>query len=201
MKKMNEWFKIAGFLLLLLLLTAEDCSNTVSVPSGEEQMSELFLDMENNFEKEQLKPEDLVAFENRALQMLSDLVDYINICADSSLSSEFRHQSRQMIKSFFINDSGVDSLLLEMKLVEDRKKGIILFNTSEPFQLKLESSEIIEKFVMQYDLTYSGKLKFNLSSNLSDLDPRENEIAIYLKKSKKKFGDKSMNVWGVFLGG
>jgi len=197
---MNEWFKIGAFVLLLFLLTAEDCSNRVSEPSQENQSSQLFLDLENKFEKEQLQPEELVAFEKRSIQMLADLIDYINIYADSGISKEFRLQTRQMIAEFFLNDSEVDSLFTTLNLVEDKKRNILLSNEGKPFQLKLDSCSLSENLSPQSNQIYLGRIEFNLSSNSSVLNSPGNAINVKLLKSPKQFGTDSMDVWGIFFG-
>lgn len=198
---MNKWLKIGAYLMLLLLLTAEDCADNVTEPSQEERQSMMYIEMENKFEKDQLAEEDLTAFENRSLQMLSDFIDYINIYADSSLIKDFRLQSRQMIDKFFLTVADRNSLFLKLNLVEDEKKGILLFRGTETFNLKLDAHIITGNLSQQTDFTYSGEIKFNVSSNIAEFKPQENNIVIHLKKSQKQFGENTMEVWGVFFGG
>ena len=194
---MNDWFKIGAFLILLVLLTAEDCSNSKVELSHEDRQSEMFNAIENDFEKANLEPDELKAFENRSLLMLSDLIDYLNIYADSSLTKEFRLQSRQMIESLFSSEEALVSFLEKMNLIEDTVKGILLFEGIEPIRFSLDSYSIAEDFTPEGEMAYTGELEFNLSSNNIDFSNQNTRLEIYLTKSEKQFGENSLEVWGV----
>jgi hypothetical protein len=197
---MNEWFKIGALLMLLVLLTAEDCSNSTVELSHEDRQAELFMAMENNFEKENLETDELKAFENRSLLMLSDLIDYMNIYSNSSLTKEFRLQSRQMIESLFSSEKALLSFLEKMNLIEDTEKGILLFEGNEPIYFNLNSYSIVEDLAPEGKLVYAGEIEFIVSSNNFDFGNQNHKLEIYLTKSEKQFGENSLEVWGVSFG-
>ena len=101
---MRLFTQILSFLLLLVLLTAEDCagpSESYKAEMKERQISEMYQSIENDFINDELSMKSLDAFEKRAIQKLKDISDYINIYADTSLSVQFRIQAGQMIKESF----------------------------------------------------------------------------------------------------
>ena len=97
---MRLFTQILSFLMLLVLLTAENCggpNESYKAELKEKQISDAYLNIENEFIKDELSTEDLNAFEIRAIQKLKDLSDYINIHADTSISVQFRKQAKQIM--------------------------------------------------------------------------------------------------------
>lgn len=197
---MKGLLNICSFLLLLLVLTAEDCSDRAIELTYEERQTAMFHDIENEFEKEQLRPEALEAFENRSLQMVTELVEYLNICADTSLSKEFRLQSKQMLMNLFQTAVEPETLLSEFNLFEDKEKGIIYAEGGSPVHFQLHSVSISESLTQQPDLSYSGNISFVLSSNIAEIQEQERLLEIRLLKTQKQFGENSAKVWDLSFG-
>jgi hypothetical protein len=197
---MKGLLKIGTFLLLLLLFTAEDCSDKAPELSFEERQTAMFHDIENEFEKEQLRPEALEAFEKRSLQMVTELIEYLNICADSSLSKEFRLQAKQMLMNLFQTEVELKMLLSEFNLFKDIENGIIYAEGGNCVHFQLHSFSISKSLTQQPDLSYSGNIKFKLSSNTEEIKQQERLLEIRLLKTQKQFSEKTKEVWGVFFG-
>ena len=88
--------------MLLVLLTAENCSNNNVADRNDQKLNSMFTNIENDFVNDELSEVALSAFEKRAIQKLKDISDYINIYADTSLSVQFRGQAKQMIEADFV---------------------------------------------------------------------------------------------------
>jgi hypothetical protein len=198
---MRGLLKIASFLLLLLLLTAEDCSDRAIEFTFEERQTAMFQNIENEFEKEELRPEALEAFENRSLQMVTELVDYLNISADSSLSKEFRLQAKDMLMNLFQTRDEFETLLSAFNLLEDKENEIINTEGVHSVHFQLRSVSISESLAQQQDFSYSGNIKFELSSNTAEIKQQERLLEIRLLKTQKQFGGNSVRVWDLYFGG
>lgn len=197
---MKQLIKILSFLMLMLLLTSEDCSDRGRETSVEERQMEIFKEIENNFEKEALEPKELRAFENRSLQMLEELADYLNIYADTSLLKEFRLQSKQMIYDLFTSQNELSSFLTHFQVKEDDENNILCSGSNKSLQFHLASASISENLTQQTDLTYSGSIEFVLAVSDSDLSSNKNKLEILLEKNQKQLGKETQEVWGVLLG-
>lgn len=197
---MKKWFKIGSFLLLFTLLTAEDCSYGTAELSYEERQTAMFNRIESEFEKEQLGEQDLKAFENRSLQMFSDLIDYVNVLADTSLSNEFRNQSQEMLSDLFVTENELDSFLGIYNLNKDENDSRINFKGGNPVTFKIISCAVFDHLSLQSDLSYSGSIKFNISANVPGFVWQENLLEIQLQKIPKQFGEETLEVWKVFFG-
>ncbi len=72
---MRVFFKIAIYLLLLMLLTAEDCGDSYSgAQQSELNEMKMFDELQGSFVSEELDAESLLALEKRAVQKLQELV-------------------------------------------------------------------------------------------------------------------------------
>jgi len=198
---MKSFLKIGSFLLLLVLLTAEDCSDKAVELTYEERQTAMFHEMENGFEKQQPGPEALEAFEERSLQMVTEMVDYLNIYADSSLTKEFRLQAKQMLNDLFIAKEEFDSFLFSFNLFEEKENGIIYAKNKNFIHFDIISSSISESLTQQSDTSYSGNISFVLSSNIEGIKPQNRKLEIRLQRTQKQFGKNSAKVWDLFFGG
>lgn len=197
---MKTWLKIGSFIILLFVLTAEDCSDAPTEFTYEERQRALFSGIENEFLKEQVGLEDLKAFEKRSLQMFTELIDYVNIYADTSLTEDFRKLSRQMVADLFISEEAFESFLTEFNLSENKQKSMLYFEGTKPLHLSILAHTISENLTQNTELSYSGSINFTLSSGITGLPSDEKFLEIQLQKSPKQFGINTIKVWKVHFG-
>ena len=196
---MKDMIKIGSFLLLLLLFTAEDCSDKATDLSYDERQTEMFQHIEYKFEKAQLQPTDLKAFEIRGQQMVSDLVDYMNIYADTSILKNFRLQAKQMIRELFTSDALLDSFFVQLNFVENYEQGTLFFK-EKPVKIQLQSAYLTESFTQQTDSSYSGSIQFGLYFPEEKFYRQNELLELQLVKKSKQFGENSVIVWELFFG-
>ncbi len=205
---MKQLLKIGSFLLLLFLLTAEDCSEQTAELSYEERKTAMFQDIENDFAENELMPEVLSAFEKRSIQKLKDISDFINIYADSAFSEPFREQGRIMIEQNFQNHRNVQTFYTNFGFNEDSVKSILYSNQKQGIvKVKIGSVVISEHLKLESDSKYFGKIHFVIelftSTNVNNkiiIGKYPAQIEILATKVDKYFGDKRENVWEIFLG-
>jgi hypothetical protein len=207
---MRLFTQILSFLLLLVLLTAEDCagpSESYKAEMKERQISEMYQSIENDFINDELSMKSLDAFEKRAIQKLKDISDYINIYADTSLSVQFRIQAGQMIKESFPENTYVQKFFNSFELQEDTVNGF-LYHTGnlQTFRTAIDSVVISDRLTLKSVSNYTGTIQFTQKTVLinstdtivsNSFRCRLNIMAI---KTRKNFGDKTEDVWEVYLG-
>ena len=204
---MRQFFKILSFLMLLFLLTAEDCADGSTEITREEKLSGMFQNIENDFVNEELSFETLYAFEKRAIQKLNDLADYLNIYADTSLSEEFRLQAREMILGSFNSEMDLQAYFKSLGFIEDTENGILYFSKEKKsFITEINAINTKVFFHKKTLSSYTGTLQFfqkvlritstdTVVANTFNLD-----LEIVVLKNKKEFGDNVQDVWEVNLG-
>lgn len=189
---MKAIFKILIYLMLLVLLTAEDCG----FGSGESQQveryeSNMFQDLEDNFVSKELNAERLLALENRAVQKLQELFEYLNIYADSSLDVEFREQARQMIREAFTSETNMHQYFLTQGLHEDLENLLLLNSEGKAVKLDVSSVSIGKSFEYTNSI-YKGQLNYKFQNSEAILGVKAIKIA-------KSFGDEKLEVWELFF--
>lgn len=206
---MRQLSKILSFLMLLVLLTAETCSDGNVEVTREERLSGMFQNIEDEFVNEELRPETLNAFEIRALQKLNDLTDYLNIYANPDLDKQFRMQAKQMVRESFYSEFDIQNFYMELELVEDTTIQI-LYNSSFKnkgfYKTEFDSIIISQNFQRQTFSQYKGELQFlqkefritRTDSILIRTTIRYS--GIIAQKTEKEFGSEIQPVWEVFLG-
>jgi len=194
--------------MLLVLLTAEDCSNNSDVVTKEDRLTGVFQNIEAEFAKDKLSEEILSAFEKRAVQKLKDIADYINIYADTSLSVQFRKQADQMIQENFYEKNDVNDFYKGLELLEDTVNGILYHSGNvRIFKTAVDSINISERLRLKPDSNYAGGIKFSQKIYLINQTDTivstssQSRISILAIKTIKNFGDKTEEVWEVYLGG
>jgi hypothetical protein len=204
---MKQLFKIASFLLLLFLLTAEDCSDSTVEVTKEDRMSGMFQNIENEFIEDEPAPETIMAFEKRAVQKLKDLTDFLNIYANANLDKEFRVQAGQMIYESFYLEFDVQKLFKVLELVEDTTAGILYHSKNgETFNTEINLITVSSNFQQQSVSGFKGELRF--SQKVFSIFPEGTtlrgdfirQIEILLQKTEKEFGNEIQTVWEVYLG-
>lgn len=195
-----KWIsKITIFLLLLVLLTAEDCSDisvgTLQAPSQTTIFENLQKDLESD------EPDELVLleYEKLGIQRLNDFVDYLNIYADSSLDVQFRKQAKQMMDESFISENQLQKIFQKLELWEDTSKTLVI-KPDGNFKVNIESIEVNKPFHLVLDSRYLGELQFNLQF-INEYNVQDNNclLQIFAIKTSKQFGNETLNVWKVYL--
>lgn len=195
------------FVFLLILFSAETCSDSQTGIAGEDKKSAMFRQIENDFLADELSSEILLAFEEKAIQKLNDLADYLSIYADSSISQPFRIQAKQMIEENFIHKDAELSFYRNLKLQPDTVNQLLMFSDCTGI-CKMEIKQIsISKPLQKVSLSgYSGEIQFSFF--VSHFKFPENipaksvqcSIEISAIKKEKNFGNYSQGVWEVYLG-
>ena len=191
--------KIIILLIFLVILTAEDCSNLGSESTVVETRTDFYAELEKDFKTESLSPDKLKAFEERSLQMIDDLVDYLNIYSDTEKHVEFRKQSRELIQEMFVSDEDLDVFFDMMDIWEDKTNYKILVNGKKNAVFILESKKIAGGLKFNQNENYDGKLEFVVSVLKSENEKRAVDLNTILKKVEKQFGQESNLVWKVFF--
>ena len=201
--------QILSFLMLLVLLSAENCDRPNESNKAElkvKQISDKYQNIENEFIKDELSVEDLSAYETRAIQKLMDLADYININADTSISVQFRKQANQMIREEFFEKDDVKNFYKNLGILEDTLNMTLYYlKYGGLFKTEFNSFEIINHFQKESDLKYSGEIQF--TQQISYLIQSDTVVASFQRrinmlvvKTEKNFGSKTQEVWEVYLG-
>lgn len=203
---MRKLTKILSIIMLLVLLTAETCSDSGVVVSKEDRLAATFQDIENKFEEDELSDDILSAFEKRAIQKLKDIFDYINIYADTSLSIRFREQAKHMIQENFFEKKDVEIFYNNLEILEDSVNTTLYYSKNgQTFKTEISSIEITNHFLKKSDLTYSGEIQFTPrievinSSNSVDSVNFQSRIKFLAVKTKKHFGNETAEVWELYL--
>jgi len=179
--------------MLVLLLTAEKCETDSSTFESRE---DVYQTIQNEFTNDEISSESKMAFEKRAVQKVKDITDYINICADTSYSAEFRLQARQMIKDAFLSEQDQQQFLTELGIKEDSVSQILFTTFGGQFQARVNSIAISKAFQLTADNDYNGELSLNISAGEMIA---EEKVKIVLRKALKQFGENSIYVWEVYF--
>ena len=204
---MNQIFKIAASLMLLVLLTAEDCSDSSYETTRVDKLSVMFSEIEDDFVNDELTQETLSAFEKRAGQKLYDIVDYMNIYSDTSLYIQFRKQAKQMIQKNFNTTYDELKFYITLGLVEDSLNAVIYYSENlKAFKTSISSSSITEHLQLNSISEYSGQIEFTQevvfenSTGIIETNTFQRQLQILSLKTSKVFGDKTEEVWEVYFG-
>lgn len=183
--------------MLLILLTAEDCSNHYSESQLAEQSEMVLFDqLQNNFMADELDAESLQALELRATQKFFELVEYMNLYSDSSLNTQFRNQLKQLIQDAFISEQDLQSFFTELNLKEDSNN--LLLSSSDGNVIHAHVESVIP--TTGFDLTSQGNYKIELLYRFSSKgEITQGKIQTVAKKIPKKFGKNTLDVWKLFF--
>lgn len=155
------------------------------------------------FTGDNLTAPHLKAFEQRAIEKLQDLSDYLQIISDSSYSEEFRNAAILQAQDMFIDHS-------QIRLVEGKepyKVNSFLMETTRDTAAKLFLfKNIVVKDTLRFEaeILYEGSLSFKygmVKKGDTIWNEQDNRIAeFYLMKTQKNFGPSEKMIWEVFLG-
>ncbi|GEM_PF-1891368 len=196
---MKDYSKILIFLMLLCLLTSEDCSNLGSEQSFETRQKDFYEELENELKSENLTSEKLMAYEKQSLQMIEDLLDYLNIYSDRNIPVEFRLQAKGMIQETFLSETDLDSFYTNINVSEDKTGKILKPQNLQTSRFVLKNKSITENIRHSSWEKYEGKMEFQISPVSHPMETTEGRLNIILKKVEKQFGEEKELVWQLFF--
>lgn len=159
------------------------------------------------FESDSLSAKSIQAFEQRAVQKLKDVSDYIGILSNSSLDLSFRKQARRMMLEGFINphtevffSTLPDNQLVNFTITQFADS--LLANRYSNLKIEVENPQITQPLRFQKEQIYVGRIAFDLKITQGNqtLTLQPMKATVYLLKREKSFGAYSTEVWEVFLG-
>lgn len=208
---MARILKISTLLFALFVLCAPSCEDEQEIAIREASLLNASKnEIREEFEKEYLTEASLYAYETAAKQKLSDLADYFNILADTSLDFSFRSTAAEMIKSTFQSEN--ISLQFSVDIEKPREEIEVHQLISDGLENKLVLTTFTFDSIQTYEpihrignSTYSGilsfKQNFNSKTSADQIRTSLNRKAdISLKKETKIFGNDTLSVWEVRLG-
>jgi hypothetical protein len=203
---MKQFFQILSILMLLLLMTAEDCSNNSTQMARQKIQREQFQQIEEDFVNDEISKEMLLAFEERAVQKLKDLDDFVTIYMSEGLPKEFREQAKNMIHKEFYSEDDCHRFFAGLSLKEDTAQ-VLLFRSGiqNKLVLKTDSVSISERIQKHTGLRYLGEIGFTvglLEVNRTDTiftDSKNKVLKIIIVKTEKEFGPDIEKVWEILF--
>lgn len=204
---MRQFLHILSFLMLLIFLTAEDCSNSNVEMSRQQLQNEMFQGIEDDFLMDKLSTETLSSFEKRAVQKLEDLDDYLNIYLNHELEEEFRILAKKMIYSSFSSEEYLNKFFKNLEFAED-KQNVLLFYPKIQNRIYIEfgSVKTSKRLQENSNQNYSGEVQFShkmfeiIKSDTVLLNDTKGKIEIFADKYLKEFGSKKQEVWEIYFG-
>lgn len=190
---MKPIFKIVIYLMLLVLLTAENCGDNYS----ESQQTDIvetgmYKELEDNFVSEEMDAKHLNALEKRTVQKVQELVDYLNIYANSGLDVQFRKRARQMILKVFASQQDLQKFLLKHEVMEDLGNSVLLNLEGDTVSFSVESVYLLESFELNQNSGYNSEVTYQFQDSTINL-------GVSATKTTKYFGKENLDVWELFF--
>jgi hypothetical protein len=167
----------------------------------------------SQFQRQTLTLSERQAFEQRAVQKLRDLADYIGLAGSASYDGQLRKQAGGMAVDLFLNESQTFVMFLPdcrapgMGPIGEYLRLLAASKQYETLVTKVGQISLLAPGMETEEGTYAGRLGF-----VMNVDFRNNEISkcdrsftgeidFILLRVKKKFGNKEKLVWETKLGG
>ena len=155
-------------------------------------------DIELQFYGEALPKNNLLAFEQRALQKLEDFYGYLNIIADSTYDTAFRQYSRSLAVQLFDHQTQV---LWQGKSYSIEQFVSNWYSQSQPGKFALEQPKVTKGFGVLRSGAYFATLAYTIHTNGAEHSYTTlMKTEVVVKKTVKHFGHESKPVWEAFLG-
>lgn len=208
--------RISGILILIMIYIAcssRTCTEESNMKTANELngMTASLDSIRKAFEVDQPDDDLLKAYEETAIQKLSDFADYLKIVSDTSLNIKFRQQGAEMAKRLFVTGdikihnqgyAGSENDIPNLKELLEK-----VLSEGSACWIRPEEIKVAEPLTARNDSTYSGKLSFfqkcipyNAQESTTTISPRMVSIDIHVIRKVKSFGDKSLTMWEVNLG-
>jgi hypothetical protein len=195
---MNSLFK---YVILLgasfVILAAPTCEGDMDPADARRDHIYRLEAVSEVFTSESLSADNLEAFEFRAVEKLMDYADYLGILCSEGYEPSFRQQAAQNIEALFDKHENPDAAMIPDTI--DGSHGTYL--------ILIDAVDIIRPLERETDTRYSGSMRYTetiLGAGLEDttlISHSRNRIGIILQMDYKEFGEHSLLVWEVLLGG
>lgn len=193
--------------------SSKSSEESLEIPVLEELHPESPNQLEYEFERNEVSPLGLEAFENRAIQKVKDFGDYITIISDTSVNAEFINQAKLMLLSMFVEDSHIAIISNSNKDLTNQVKlkdfiDVLEQNQSTAFSFEFENIHISNMLSESDNNSYIGQVKCTLNTSsqllINDIpfpiSSYNTEVKITVKKISKDFGNTTREIWEVLLG-
>jgi hypothetical protein len=194
MQKMSKLLKIAISIVILFAIAAPSCQEENAV-TEEQQILDLKKDILDDFSSDYLTEEEKFAFEQKAVQLLSEIFDYLKTATDSTINDDFRRASAKMLKQSFISDQVIFSiydLTGQEKFTVGSMISKALNNQLSYQEMDLRKIRVESPLQKTGEGEYAGKLTFFTFGK-----PDQLLAEFFVVKAIKSFGDESVQVWQV----
>lgn len=197
--------KLSKILFLLWLL------GFASLKAQQSQnYSEAYTQLNENFSAELLSPDQLAAFDQRAIQKIKDFTGYIEILTDSSYPADLKAHAQEMALGLFENEkvrvkepsSGYGYAPPASSNIRDYLKRLAS-PSSTPVKARAASIQVLSPFVKKgkrYRGSYSYQQVVTACHNPSEQVVKQVVIEVAIQKIEKQFGENAKWVWEVKLG-
>lgn len=155
----------------------------------------------------ELTPEQIKAFQIRAIQKFEDFTGYIKIISDPDVESDLAEHSMRLALELFVNDTVKikDSILIKLDIKPDYKPFLInKYLLSLHFRkykklvlIKTKSIKFISSLAKDSTNLYQGTMEASLRINGKK---SFKNIDVHLVEIRKEFGDNSQAIMEVRLG-
>ncbi|MFT5860957.1 MAG: hypothetical protein ACI865_003073 [Flavobacteriaceae bacterium] len=188
-KKMSCRFIIAVLIIFASAATtqAQSIQHTFEKPASD-------------LSKEKLTKTDLVAFQNRAVEKVDELFQYLKVMADHKTNAAVRDRALTIAEKQFSESAQIRSDSFGQPIEAYLK----LCRNSTDYKA-VESLSVSKPFTYKFDGHFEGEIHVNYKRQDSKKEIkspklREEEITIFLIRKEKSFGTTKQFVWELSLG-
>ena len=163
-----------------------------------------------NLESAELSDEMLQALEQKAVEKMTDLAEYLSVISNQSYDIEFRNAAQELIEQSYISDSSsiaFPAVAPGLAAMTSRQSLEFQYLTSAPGEIEVgfDSVIIARELTKLTEVTWQGQLGFNTivsgAHSGAQFTARHRGTEVFtVKKVEKVFGGASNSVWQVFLG-
>lgn len=195
--------------LYKFVIAALACSSCASVSNEEVGFKKVNIPADagapivTQFTADELSVNHLKAFEQRAIEKLQDLADYLRILSDKSYEDEFRNAALLQAQDLFVDHS---QIRLYAENEPDKINSFLMNASSDSIPRTYLFRNIAVKNSLQEaaNILYEGSLGFQygvVENGDTVWYDAESKIAeFYLMKTSKSFGSSEKMIWEVYLG-
>ncbi len=154
----------------------------------------------SDLSKKKLDKEGVEAFQNRAIQKVHELFQYLEVMADHETNEPVRDRALQIAEKQFSESAQIYSGSISQKIHEYLKKC-----RNGTTYKSVESISVSKAFVFKSDGHYEGRIHVQYKeqdskTNVKSSKLKEEEITVFLIRKEKVFGDTKRFVWELSLG-
>lgn len=149
--------------------------------------------------KEKLEKLDLIAFQNRAVEKVDELFQYLEVMADNEHNDAVRDRAMQIAVKQFSTSAQIYSGSKGQAILEYLKKC-----RNGTAYKSVESLSVSKPFEFKSDGHYEGKIlvqfiNYNSKTKIKSSKVKEEELTVFLIRKEKVFGSAKQFVWELSL--